>query len=75
MFIYLFVFLLILYCVYTFDVKGKRNNKGVWEKVIVVVLIMLAGLRNHVGSDSIAYEYTFNYSTPLLYDFFSIRDI
>lgn len=75
MFIYFFVFLLILICVYTFDIKGKQINRGFWEIVIVVVLILLAGLRNHVGSDSIAYEYTFNHSTPLLHDFLSIRDL
>lgn len=75
MFIYLFVFLLLVYCVFTFDINGKQKNRRNWERVVVVVLILLAGLRNHVGSDSIAYEYAFINSTPLLHDFFPIRDI
>lgn len=50
-------------------------NKHFWEYVIVFVLILVSGLRNHVGSDSMVYEYTFYNDIGLLNTFFNGRDI
>ena len=69
MIIYLIVLFVIASCAYTFDYKGRRRGKLQWERIVVFVLILLAGLRNHVGTDSISYEYTFYHNTPYLGDF------
>lgn len=70
MLIYLVVLFLIIACVFSFDIKGRKKGRLKWERIIVVVLILLAGLRNHVGTDTINYENTFVYNTPVLSDFF-----
>lgn len=75
MFAYLFVIVLLLICVYSFDIKGNRKNKHLWEMVVVFVLILVSGLRNHVGSDSMVYEYKFLYETELLKNFFKGKDL
>lgn len=71
MLIYFIIFVLISACVISFDIRGKERGKSQWERIAVVVLILLAGLRNHVGTDSITYEHLFYYETPLLSDFFT----
>lgn len=68
---YLIVFILLLSSVYTYDVKGRKKGCSQREKFVVVALILLAGLRNHVGADSIAYEYGFYHDTPQLSNLFS----
>lgn len=70
MIIYFIVLVLITACVLTFDIKGRKKGRSQWERIVVIVLILLAGLRNHVGTDSIGYENTFYYDTPLLGEFF-----
>lgn len=70
MLIYLIVIFLLLSCVLHFDIRGRKQRRMFWESLIVVVLILLAGLRNHVGADSISYEYDFYYDTPILTDLF-----
>lgn len=68
---YFIVFILLLSSVYTIDVKGRIKGCSQREVFVVIVLILLAGLRNHVGADSISYEYSFYHETPLLSNLFS----
>lgn len=71
MIVYLLVIALISCCVFSFDINERKNNRSFWEKVVVLVLILMAGLRNHVGSDSFNYEDTFYHSILPLKDYFS----
>ena len=59
-----------LLCVFYFDIKGRQKSRLYWERLLVLVLILLAGLRNHVGADSISYENEFYYDTPSLTELF-----
>lgn len=59
MFPYLLIILLHIILVYCFDIKNQKSNKVFFEYLCVVVLICFAGLRFHIGSDSIQYEEVF----------------
>ena len=60
MFIYIIFLVFIAYCAYRYDIKGDKVNKKKAQWGLVVMLILLAGLRNKIGSDSIGYEYNFD---------------
>lgn len=65
----------LIVCTWNYDIIGKKRNKRIWEYVVVFILILVSGLRNHVGSDSMVYEYTFYNDIGLLNTFFKGRDI
>lgn len=62
---YLLVFLLILYLTIVYDIGKRKRGKTMWQWTLVFALIIMAGLRYHVGSDTIGYEETFK-ETPEL---------
>lgn len=69
--VYAFIFLLLAFLSFRFDIKGKERGRSKWERIIVLIMILVVGLRNHVGSDSIVYEWHFTtIRTPLLGEFF-----
>lgn len=71
MYIYILIALLIATLAYKYDVKKCRNRRLFWENFILTLLIFVVGLRYHIGSDTVVYEWNFNTSaTPLLNDYF-----
>lgn len=75
MLIYILVLLLLCFLMVKYDFyqkpsKDTSNKEKRWQIVVVVVLILLAGLRNHVGGDTFNYENHFIYDTPKLGELF-----
>lgn len=64
--IYLFVFILLLLLSLRYDVNGKTKGRSLWYFVILVLLILIAGFRWRLGSDTPLYLYTFYHETPYL---------
>jgi len=76
MYLYLFIVLLLCVFIYKYDIKGNKRNRVFWERFVLVFLILIVGLRYHVGSDTVVYEWNFNTSaTPNLGDFFKSDNI
>lgn len=73
MFIYLFVVTLLLVLAFVFDYGNNESDKSTWQFIVVVLLILIAGLRYHIGGDSLNYEYEFYHFTPALGDIFVSR--
>lgn len=59
--IYIVVFLFLLYPTIYYDIQGNSRGKSKYERIAVVILILLSGLRNQVGSDTFAYEYQYRF--------------
>lgn len=55
MIIYVLILFSFIYLAYKYDYLHQTRNKILWYKLSCLILILLAGLRNHVGGD------TFNY--------------
>lgn len=70
--IYLCYFLIFLYLSYKFDIKRKTGNRQKWENIAIIMLILLAGLRNHVGGDTANYIRNFN-EAPEINDFWNYQ--
>lgn len=56
---YLFIFLLLLYYVYKHDIKNNKRNVIKHQRIIIVLLILLAGFRYRMAPDSVTFEYEF----------------
>ena len=72
MFEYISIFLLFLFLSYYYDIKGNKAGYNTWVKFCCVILILLAGLRNHVGGDTFNYIYHFD-QWPNLQELFSTK--
>lgn len=59
--VYIFVFIFLLVLTFHFDIQGHINKKNKWERIAVLVLILLSALRNEVGGDTFVYEYQYNF--------------
>jgi len=70
MFIYIVILLLLCILTVHYDLNQKATcttrQKKRWQYLVVILLILLAGLRNHVGGDTINYERFFIYDCPKL---------
>lgn len=64
---YLFIFLLLLYYVYKHDIKNNERNAIKHQRIIIVLLILLAGFRYRMAPDSVTFEYEFNNIYPSIY--------
>lgn len=62
--VYVFIILLLLLLVYYYDYKGYKKNRELWYKVVLLLLILIAGLRYRIGIDTPAYMYDFFHETP-----------
>ena len=60
MLIYVVIFLFLLIPVIRFDLMKIEGNKNLWFYSSLVILILLAGLRYRVGSDTLVYMLQFN---------------
>lgn len=58
---YIFVFLLLFILTLRFDFKHRdKKNELFWQYFSIIVLILLAGLRNRIGVDTCRYENYFS---------------
>lgn len=62
---YIVVFLFILFLVVNYDIGKRKKNYNTFVDIVVVLLVLLAGLRNGVGSDTHNYAAMF-YNAPTL---------
>lgn len=76
MYFYLFIILFLAVLIYLYDIMGTRRNRSFWERFVLVSLIVIVGLRYHIGSDTVVYEWNFDTSaTPRLDEFFNSEAI
>lgn len=71
--IYFIILIAILLLTYIYDYREKTTGRTLWYIVIFVALVLLAGLRYRIGTDSIRYEsYYQNVPMPweLKYNYF-----
>lgn len=75
--IYLFIFLYLLYLTIHYDILEKKAYKWIHYNIVIILLILVAGLRWRVGSDTVQYAQDFYYCHDLLHlelaDFESIN--
>ena len=64
--IYIFVLLLLLFLSYHYDICSNRINKKLWYNVVLVILILIAGLRYRLGTDTSMYIGEFYHIIPKL---------
>ena len=62
--IYIFIFLLLLFLSFRYDICGRKRGRDFWYYTIMVLLILIAGLRWRVGTDTIGYLDSFYYKVP-----------
>lgn len=74
--IYLIIFIYILYLSIHFDILEKKGKKWTHYKLVIILLILVAGLRWRIGSDTVIYAQEFTQSHDLSHlewnDFISI---
>lgn len=63
---YLLIIVLLLYFIFAYDVGHQRQGRKQMQWLVIVLLILMAGLRYHIGSDTIGYEDDFNREVPVL---------
>lgn len=71
--IYIFIFLFLLFLSLRYDICGRTRGKNLCYNVILLILILVAGLRWRVGTDTLAYITRFYHLYPTI-DSFSFRD-
>ena len=64
--IYLIVALLLLFLSFRYDICGKANNRIFWYNAVLILLILIAGLRWRLGTDTVGGLDSFYNGTPLL---------
>ncbi len=64
--IYLFVFILLLLLSFRYDICGKTRGRKAWYYFVLVLLILVAGLRWRLGTDTVGGLDSFYNETPLL---------
>ena len=70
MLVYLIIVCMLLVLAYRYDYKGYVKNKNLWENAVLLLMIFVVGLRYHIGSDTVVYEWNFNTSyTPYIDQF------
>ena len=75
--IYFFIFIYLLYLTIHYDILEKKDYKWTHYKIVITLLILVAGFRWRVGSDTVLYAQEFYYYHDLLHlewsDFSSIE--
>ena len=64
--IYLIILILLLYFSYFYDIKGCSPKKNQMYIVVQILLILVAGLRYRIGSDTTSYIDSFYHEYPTL---------
>lgn len=65
MLVYIIIFLYLTFLVVYYDINCQNSRKKANEILSVVVLVLLAGLRYQIGSDTLVYEDRFYMSSDL----------
>lgn len=75
--IYIFIVLILIFLIFHYDYQGHRKNRKHWFNIILILLILIAGLRYRLGSDTVTYSESFIDNPDLLeywnFDFESTR--
>ena len=61
---------MLLVLAYRYDYKGYVKNRNLWENAVLLLMIFVVGLRYHIGSDTVVYEWNFNTSYTPYFDQF-----
>ena len=72
--IYLLIFLLLLFLSYHYDFCGRKRGRKAWYNAVLIMLILVAGLRWRLGSDTPVYLRQFYYETTPLWNL-TIEDV
>lgn len=67
--IYFFILCLLVFLSYHYDIRGNTHNKKYWYLIIQIILILVAGLRYRIGSDTPNYIDDFYHKYPDLCSF------
>lgn len=67
--IYILIFFLLLFLSFRYDIMGKTKYRDHWYLAVLIILILVAGLRWRLGSDTPNYLYNFYHIYPALEDF------
>lgn len=59
MIVYFIVIFIIVVCALVYDLNGAVKDREKWINIVLILLILLAGFRYHIGTDSIYYENQF----------------
>lgn len=71
--IYIFITILLLLLSLRYDICGRTKGKNLWYNAVLLILILIAGLRWRVGTDTLAYITRFYHLYPTI-DGFSFSD-
>lgn len=71
--IYFFIFILLLFLSFRYDICGKIKGRNFCYGVVLVIFILVAGLRWRLGTDTIGTLEKFYYLTPLLDSYFKLE--
>lgn len=52
---YLIIIILLLYCIFKYDIHQDKKNKWNWYRFIMFLLILISGLGYRMGGDGMAY--------------------
>lgn len=66
--LYIMIFLLLLLLTYRYDYCNSIKGRTLWTVIVWLILILVAGLRYRIGTDSIRYEVYFVRDYPPIYD-------
>lgn len=72
---YLFVIALLIFFILNYDVGHKQRGKQQSQLIVLILLVLMSGLRYHIGGDSISYEADFKYEIPELSKLFSSNEM
>lgn len=67
--IYIILIIFVLFLSIYYDINGNEKNKSLWFIIIQFILIVIAGIRYRIGSDTTNYLFDFYHEYPLLSDF------
>jgi len=73
MLVYIVILLLLVYLFYVYDLKKETKRKNLCFGIVFIILVLLAGLRYHIGVDSYRYEIFFNDEIPNVNYYFRFK--
>lgn len=68
--IYILIIILLLFLSYHYDMVGNTKDRNLWYKIVLIILICLAGMRWRIGVDTSHGIYAFYHKNCLIQDYF-----
>lgn len=65
--IYIVVLILLFVLSFHYDINGRQKGRDRWYKIVLIIIILVAGLRWRFAPDSVRYMNAF-YSTPYIWN-------